>query len=207
MKWLGFTYHSNTDLKTLAVFSIIEGDLELLWRKTLSQGLPFQAAKKIVIQQVSLHFSCLESLANSTAQRTLAIALKRMEEKVSIGIIKAIDSAVERKKRVPSNPFTNLKGSQELVDWQTFLSQGQAIEELKIKLVDTVTDESQSILKSPLTSYHAGALNLLDLLSATVTRMNGTDENKDRQTHMITWTCVCFLRTPIITKTNSLSTN
>ncbi|KAF4483151.1 hypothetical protein CGGC5_v010247 [Colletotrichum fructicola Nara gc5] len=179
-----------TDLVGLAAISLIEGDLKLLWRKIISQALSFEEALKIVRRHVSLHFSYLESLAITKTQRTLVITLKLVEKKVSAIIIEAIESNAESEDEASLKPSARLEGSQELLDRQGFLAHGQAIEELKARLKDTVTDESSSFPKSALTTYYAGIRNVLDRFSAKLTRACGTSETGGTpKAHIMEWTC------------------
>ncbi|KAF5509559.1 hypothetical protein CGCF413_v002577 [Colletotrichum fructicola] len=178
------------DLVGLAAISLIEGDLKLLWRKIISQALSFEEALKIVRRHVSLHFSYLESLAITKTQRTLVITLKLVEKKSSAIIIEAIESNAESEDEASLKPSARLEGSQELLDRQGFLAHGQAIEELKARLKDTVTDESSSFPKSALTTYYAGIRNVLDRFSAKLTRACGTSETGGTpKAHIMEWTC------------------
>ncbi|KAF4831559.1 hypothetical protein CGCTS75_v005151 [Colletotrichum tropicale] len=179
-----------TDLVGLAAISLIEGDLKLLWRRIISQAWSFEEAVKIVSRHVSLHFSYLESLANTKTQRTLVITLKLVEKKVSARLIEAIESNAESEDEASLKPSAGFEGFQELLDRQVFLAHEQAIEELKTRLKDTVTDESSWFPKSRLTTCHAGIRNVFDRFSAKVTRVCGTNKTGGTpKAHMMEWTC------------------
>lgn len=188
-----------TDLVGLAAISLIEGDLKLLWRRIVSQALSFEEVMKIVRRHVSLHFSYLESLANTKTQRTLVITLKLVETNVSARLIEAIERNAESEGEASLMPSARLEGSQELLDRQVFLAHGQAIEELNKRLRDNVTDESSSFPKSALTIYQARIRNVLDRFSAKLTTVCGTSETGGTpKAHIMEWTCVSFLHVYIV---------
>lgn len=146
----------------------------------------------MVRRHVSLLFGHLQSLANSNSERIQVTSLKFLEWEVSSGVIKAIESNAER--------------AEELHNREPFLAHEQAIEKLKIRLQEAVTDDSHLFRVSTLTTYHARIRNIFDRLLATVSRVWGTNEMEGTlKVHVLEWTCVCCI--PIIPamKTNFLT--